>query len=206
MAFTDPRTWTTNELVTAAIMNTYIRDNQNALNAGKESAWLPSSAWNINLTSGAGSGSAEPTAGRAAITFLAFDSAADEFAQIELAMPLKWGLGTISYIDKWTASASSGTTGVAFGLRGVARADGETQDGAAFGTGVVVQDDRADGAYNHYSTPESTAVTIDGTPADGDAILLEKYRDVSDGNDDMLTDALWKGMLMFYTTDQRFEA
>lgn len=27
MAYTDPRTWTTNELVTAAIMNTHVRDN-----------------------------------------------------------------------------------------------------------------------------------------------------------------------------------
>jgi hypothetical protein len=32
MAWTSPRTWTTGELVTAAIMNTHIRDNQNVLN------------------------------------------------------------------------------------------------------------------------------------------------------------------------------
>ena len=32
MAWTTPRTWTTGELVTAAIMNTHVRDNQNVLN------------------------------------------------------------------------------------------------------------------------------------------------------------------------------
>jgi hypothetical protein len=32
MAWTTPRTWTTGELVTAAIMNAHIRDNQNVLN------------------------------------------------------------------------------------------------------------------------------------------------------------------------------
>ena len=32
MAWTDPRTWVTDELVTAAIMNTHIRDNLNSLN------------------------------------------------------------------------------------------------------------------------------------------------------------------------------
>lgn len=32
MAWTTPRTWTTGELVTAAIMNAHIRDNQNTLN------------------------------------------------------------------------------------------------------------------------------------------------------------------------------
>lgn len=32
MAWTAPRTWTTGELVTAAIMNTHIRDNLNVLN------------------------------------------------------------------------------------------------------------------------------------------------------------------------------
>ncbi len=31
MAWTSPRTWTTGELVTAAIMNTHVRDNLNAL-------------------------------------------------------------------------------------------------------------------------------------------------------------------------------
>lgn len=32
MGWTDPRTWVTDELVTAAIMNTHVRDNLNALN------------------------------------------------------------------------------------------------------------------------------------------------------------------------------
>jgi hypothetical protein len=32
MAWTTPRTWTTGELVTAAIMNAHIRDNQNVIN------------------------------------------------------------------------------------------------------------------------------------------------------------------------------
>ena len=34
MAFTTPRTWVTGELVTAALLNTYIKDNQTALYAG----------------------------------------------------------------------------------------------------------------------------------------------------------------------------
>ena len=35
MAWTTPRTWVTGELVTAAILNTYVRDNQDALDDGR---------------------------------------------------------------------------------------------------------------------------------------------------------------------------
>ena len=34
MAFTTPRTWVSGELITAALMNTFVRDNQNAMIAG----------------------------------------------------------------------------------------------------------------------------------------------------------------------------
>jgi hypothetical protein len=34
MAFTTPRTWVSGELITAALMNTFVRDNQNAMTAG----------------------------------------------------------------------------------------------------------------------------------------------------------------------------
>jgi hypothetical protein len=40
MAWTTPRTWTTGELVTAAIMNAHIRDNQNVLNPSGVSFYL----------------------------------------------------------------------------------------------------------------------------------------------------------------------
>lgn len=48
MAWTAPRTWTTGELVTAAIMNTHIRDNQLTLNW---TTWSPSYS---NITVGSG--------------------------------------------------------------------------------------------------------------------------------------------------------
>ena len=34
MAWSTPRTWVTGELVTAALLNSYVRDNQNALHDG----------------------------------------------------------------------------------------------------------------------------------------------------------------------------
>ena len=37
MAWTTPRTWVTGELVTAVILNAYVRDNQNALDGGRMS-------------------------------------------------------------------------------------------------------------------------------------------------------------------------
>lgn len=39
MAWTTPRTWVTNELVTASIMNTHVRDNLNALFSPLSDGW-----------------------------------------------------------------------------------------------------------------------------------------------------------------------
>jgi len=54
MAWTTPRTWSTTELVTAAFLNTHVRDNLNAvveLNTTDWTTWSPSYA---NLTIGNG--------------------------------------------------------------------------------------------------------------------------------------------------------
>ena len=48
MAWTTPRTWTTGELVTAAFMNTHVRDNLLALTAWQ--AWTPTLT-NLNIGS-----------------------------------------------------------------------------------------------------------------------------------------------------------
>lgn len=51
MAWTTPRTWVTGELVTASIMNTHIRDNENALAARALAFWIGDVA-SVALTSG----------------------------------------------------------------------------------------------------------------------------------------------------------
>lgn len=56
MAWTTPKTWSTSEVVTAAMLNTHIRDNQNAATTWQ--SWSP--AWTT--------GSTEPTVGNGSLT------------------------------------------------------------------------------------------------------------------------------------------
>jgi hypothetical protein len=50
-------------------------------------------------------------------------------------------------------------------------------------------------------TSESPAITIAGTPADGDLCYFRFFRDVSDGGDDMAGDMRLHGIKIHFTTD-----
>jgi hypothetical protein len=205
MAWTTPKTWTTSELVTASLLNTHLRDNLNYLYGGKEAFFVPAEAMRPTETSGAAPIlSTELTAGQPEAVYLAFDASADEYVQFRVKMPQKWNLSTVSFEVNWTTTATD-TGGVAWALQAVAIGDGEDMD-VAFGTAVVVADDGQSNAYDHLSTGESDTVTIAGSPTDGDWIVFQLFRDVSDGDDDMEEDALLMGITIYYTTDQPFEA
>ncbi len=209
MAWTSPRTWTTSELVTAAIMNTHIRDNQLYLYSGKDFFILPMPAVRGATTNGVGAVSqTELTANRAEVIGRPFPKAADDHAIMSMGMPNRWNLGTVSFKAAWT-TASSGTQGINFKLAGTAVADGQLHDANAFGTAQEVQDDaQGSGAnqYAHLITPESSAITLSGGPTDDDEIQWDFYRDVDGTNDDLQADAIVKWLKIFYTTDQRWEA
>lgn len=51
MAWSTPRTWTTNELVTASVMNTHVRDNLNALKSPPGAIYQNSSGSSLYTTS-----------------------------------------------------------------------------------------------------------------------------------------------------------
>jgi hypothetical protein len=60
MAWTNPRTWVTDEVVTAAVMNTHVRDNLSAL--GPDGA--TSASWTPSLTGSTSGGTDPADAGR----------------------------------------------------------------------------------------------------------------------------------------------
>ena len=172
---------------------------------GKQTMWVPAGAMRPTVSNGcAALTDVETTAGRPDMTVLDFDAAADEHAQFQVAFPKQWALGTVTFQAFWTTTAT-GTTGVAFGLQGVAASDADTID-VVYGTAVVVTDDAQTAAEDMYVTAESGAVTIAGTPADDDACFFRVFRDVSDANDDMTEDARLIGIKIFYTTDAATDA
>lgn len=203
MGWTTPRTWTTSELVTASIMNTHLRDQLNYLYSGKEAFYLPAKAWTPASTNGCGDVEVlQHTAQRPETIALPFDKDSDEHAIISLMMPRKWNLSTITFQVHWSC-ASANTSTVEWALAGVAVADGESLD-VAQGAFVGVNDTALNLADSLHKTAESGSVTIAGTPADGDLITLDIMRDVS--ADTLAEDAYLLGVMIFYTSDQHFEA
>lgn len=167
------------------------------LSQGTHTIWIPAVAWYSATTNGAASYQAETTAGRPDIKGWAFDDGTDEYVQCAIAMPKSWNEGTVTFRVHWTTTAT-GTTGVSWGLQGVAVSDGDTID-VAYGTAVVVDDDAQSAAEDVLVSPTSGAVTIAGTPAAGDLVFLQLFRDVSDSNDDMTEDAILLGVEVFVT-------
>ena len=167
---------------------------------GKHTIWIPATAMTPTVSNGCATlTSVETTAGRPDMNVLDFDTTADEHAQFSVAMPKGWNLGTVTFQAWWT-NASAVTTGVAWGLQGVAVSDNDTID-VAYGTAIVVTDDSLNAAEDCMVTAESAAVTIAGTPADDDICFFRVFRDVSDANDDLAEDARLIGIKLFITID-----
>jgi len=112
MAWTTPRTWVASETVTAAIMNTHIRDNLNALvrstNAGSNS---PSTTTSNLLQSGTGTISlSAAVTGTSAVTFgTAYSNA--PIVTITGSSTTTGGLNLVYAIDASTNSGVPTTTG-----------------------------------------------------------------------------------------------
>lgn len=170
------------------------------LTIGKHTIWIPAGAMRPTVSNGcAALTDVETTAARPDMQVLDFDATADEHAQFQIGFPKSWNEGTITFQVYWTVAAAV-TTGVAWGLQGVAVSDDGTID-VAYGTAVVVTDDALNAAEDLMVSAESAAVTIAGTPAVGDVSFFRIFRDVSDANDDMTQDARLIGVQVFYTLD-----
>lgn len=166
---------------------------------GKQTIWIPASAMIAATTSGPASAQYESSTNDRNLKVLDFDASADEHAHFNISFPKGWNESTVTFRVKWQSTATD-TDGVAWGLEGSAISDNEDLD-AAWGTAVVVTDDAQSAAGEQYTTSESSAVTIAGTPAAGDICYFRIFRDVSDANDDMTEDARLIGVEIFYTTD-----
>lgn len=205
MAWTSPKTWSTSELVTAALLNTQLRDNLNYLFAGKKKVYVPASFMSPATTNGCASlANIELAAQKPELRVLDFDGATKEYALFELALPSYWNEGTISYRVYWTVG-SAATTSVVFGLQGVAASNDDAIN-SAFGTAGEVVDTGLNAANDQHLSAESSAITISGSPAAGDMIYFQFYRDPANASDTMTQDARLIGIDLFYTADDVYEA
>ena len=130
--------------------------------------------------------------------YLAFDGAAEEFAEFQLPMPEKWDRSTVKAKFFWS-SATGSTTGdtVEWEILAGALSNDDAID-AALGTAQVISDALlADAGADLQVSGATPAITVGGTPALGDLVHFKVSRNVG-GTDDMTEDAWLFGCWIQY--------
>lgn len=167
--------------------------------AGKQAIWIPATAMVSRTTNGAASGTAEMSTNKNMFATLDFDTTTQEFAQFGWRMPTSWNEGTVTFRPVWSHPSTTTNFGVVFQLAGVAISDDDAGD-VAFGTAQTSTD--AGGTTNDlYIGPESSAITIAGSPAAGDFVMGQIARVPANGSDTLAVDARLHGIVLYITTD-----
>ncbi len=175
--------------------------NLTAAGQGKQTIFIPATAMISRTTNGAAAGTAEMTTNKNMVKSLDFDTTTQEFAQFSVAFPKSWNLGTVTFaphLSQLTTAAGN----VVFGLAGVAVSSGDALD-VAFGT-AQTSDTTVGTANLEYVGPESSAITIAGTPAVGDRVMFQINRTVA--SDNLAQDARLHGIRLFFTTNAATDA
>ena len=157
--------------------------------------WIDAGAMISRTTNGAASATVESTTAKEMSDFFDFDAAADEFVCVRVALPDEWNLGTIKAKVYWTAA--SGSDDVVWGVQGIALSEGDAID-TAYGTAKTVTDTITTANDVHVSAA-TAAITIGGTPALGDVIYVQVYRDADAVGDTCAVDARLIGIMLQYT-------
>lgn len=138
------------------------------------------------------------------IVTLDFDQTTVEYAQFSIPMPKSWNEGTVTFAPIWSHASGGSAFGVVWSLQAVA-ASNDDGIAAAFGTAQTSAD--TGGAANDlYRGPESSAITIAGTPAAEDVVFFRISRAAGDGGDTLDLDARLHGIALFITTDAETDA
>jgi len=175
-----------------------------SINQGKHAIWLPAGGWISRTTNGPSYGTTETTTNKVMASTLDFDASTAEYAQCPVQMPPSWDHGTLTAIPVWKHASTTTNFGVVWKIQGLALSNDDTME-AAFGT-AQSSTDTGGTTDDFYRGPETSAITLAGTPAQNDMVLLQCSRDPSDGSDTMAIDAGLIGWLVFYTANSGTDA
>jgi hypothetical protein len=138
------------------------------------------------------------------IVTLNFDTATQEYAQFSFAMPKSYNEGTVTFAPVWSHAATTTNFGVVFDLQALALSNDDAI-AQAFGTAQTSID--TGGTTNDvYVGPESSAITIAGSPAAEDVVFFRISRVTGNGSDTMAVDARLHGIILYITTDAGTDA
>lgn len=171
---------------------------------GKHTIWIPATAMQARMTNGAARGTFETSTNKNNFTTFDFDASTQEFAQFSVAMPKSWNLSTVTFQPVWSHPSTTTNFGVVWALQGVATSDDDALD-VAFGT-EQTSTDTGGTTDDRYIGPESSAITIGGTPASGDVVQFQIKRNPSAGSDTMSVDARLHGIKLYITLNAATDA
>lgn len=165
---------------------------------GRQSFAVPAGGMIPRATNGAAPARIELATNKVMVDTLNFDAATAEYAQFSVAMPKSWNAGAFRAKFYWSHPTASLAFGVVWGIRALARGDGEALD-TAFGTAVTVSDTGGfpDGEYISTTTLDFTPA---GSPAGEQDVYFEIYRDATAGADNLAVDARLHKVLITYVT------
>lgn len=171
---------------------------------GREEIWIPAGSMIPQVTNGAAEGSGETTTNDVMRRTLDFDPTTAEYAQFSWRMPKRWNEGTVTFIPIWSHPSTTTNFGVVWDMCGVAISNDDALE-AAFGS-AQTSTDTGGTTDDLYEGPESSAITIAGTPAVGDVVHFRVARAPSNGSDTMAVDARLHGIVLVITTDAATDA
>ena len=175
--------------------------------AGLSTIWVPAVAMYPTTTNGCDAlAQVETGAGpppTPEIKTLDFPDGSDSYAQFSISFPKSWNESTVTFQTYWSvAGTNAGTVG--FTLSGVALSNNEVCT-TGFGTAVANTSLAASGTISDLMVNAvSGAVTIGGTPAEGDQVFFQVLRDVS--ADTQTSPARLHGIKIFFTTNAENDA
>lgn len=173
--------------------------NTNAVKSyttGTQDIWVGSGAMWPRTTNGcADLAKTEMATSLVNIQTLDFDQTTQEFANFLISLPRNYNNGTVTAKVYWTAAAGSGT--VQWGISGGAYSNDDALT-VALGTAQTADDTLIATGDLHIS-PETSAITLAGTPADADFLAFQISRNVA--SDTLTGDAKLLGIILTITTD-----
>lgn len=142
--------------------------------------------------------------GKPDIVSLNFDASSDEFAQFWIPLPSSWNGGSITAKFYWSHASTATNFTAVWGIQAVAYGNDDAQN-ASFGTAVTVSD--IGGTTDDiYVSDETGSLTVAGTPAAGDMVCFQVFRDADAAGDNLAVDARLQAVVLFITCDEAGDA
>jgi len=145
--------------------------------------------------------------GQPDIPYLAFAATPAQYCGIAIRMPKGWDRGTVTASFQWRRASGTAAANVIWGVRAGAVSNGDS--GAVnFGTAAVVTAAAQLTADAFALSGETAACTIGGSPAAGDLVFFEFFRDADSVSPaDTLADVAWlTSVTLHYTTEANTDA